>query len=59
MIGDWRLGPAVAGRAHARIGEWGMVIRDWWLGIGEWGMVIRVLVVGDWGIVIGERINHE
>jgi hypothetical protein len=25
---DWGLGPAVAGRAHARIGEWGVVSGD-------------------------------
>jgi hypothetical protein len=31
---DWGLGPAVAGRAHARIGDWLMGIRE--LVIGEW-----------------------
>ena len=36
--------PPLAGRAHARIGEWG-------LGVGEWRVVIRVFVIGYWGVV--------
>ena len=43
--GEWEVVPALAGRAHARIGEWGLVIgprATAWAGrahaqIGEWG----------------------